>query len=160
MFDGHLIFINSDHFAYLNCFFTFQPSSLKMKEKLHKVGRAARCFLSTRIFRRHPAVQRCEINLQGFDDTDSVERLILVVGQRRSVAETVHMSFPAFFETNHVTVPQFLLPIKSGETMTVSVYGVTGQASGQFPGFSEVLISGVCTVQSGKSCKLYIHLTN
>ena len=121
-----------------------------MKEKLHKVGRAAQRFLNTRIFRRHPAVQRCEIQLQGFDD--NVERLILVLCQRRNVSETVHMSFPTFFETNRVTVPQFLLPVKSGEIMTVSVYGVTSQTSGQFPGFSEVLVSGVCTVQSGKFC--------
>ena len=93
-------------------------------------------------------MQRCEIQLQGFDD--KVDRLILAICQRTGVAETVHMSLPTFFETDRVTVPQFLLPIKPGETMTVSVYGVTSEKSGQFPSFSEVLVSGVCTVQSGK----------
>jgi hypothetical protein len=127
----------------------FQPVSLKMKEKLNRFSRATRRFICNKVLRRQQPTQRCEILLDGFDDR--IERLILMVSAAGvGSSESVHLSLPSFFESRRLAVPRAMLPEKSGERLTVYVYGVTSQIEGGFQGYSRVLVSGVCSLQSGE----------
>ena len=125
-----------------------------MKERLHKFGKAARHFLDSKVFRRQPTVQRCEIQLYGFDD--NIERLVLVTCQKDSHPvsknKTVHISMPSFFETTRVSLPRPLLPSKPGDLVTVTMYGVKEQEVEGLPSFRKVLASGTCTIHYGMIC--------
>ena len=139
--------ISSNIITYnLQCY--FQNTSLKMKEKLRKFGRATRNFIQCKLMRKEPLIRRCEINIEGFDDR--CERLILLASTAGKGGERAHVFLPSFLETERITLPKSMLPKKGGDRLTVYVYGVANQKSRDLPDFCQVLISGVCSLQAGE----------